>query len=226
MAWRAVFDRQGWHAISVLILLLGVWWASSFPVVREGSLLGLSTLAWLWITLAVAIAHQVYVWLTWRLELHEGSVSSVFGGRAFDRFALGFQAFGNARNIIIVLAVSNRSSLGLPLVPRLIIAVLFLALAVYTIASALRHLGADRLMGLDHFEARGREGGLVNEGVFRFTSNPLYVLGFLWFWVPGLALDSAAALLAAGFYHAYIWVHYYCTEKPDIEMIYGRPMQG
>jgi len=29
------------------------------------------------------------------------------------------------------------------------------------------------------------------------------------------------ALLLAGFNHLYIWVHYYCTEKPDMERIYG-----
>lgn len=182
--------------------------------------MGLSTVAWLWGTVAIAVLHQVYVWLAWRLELHLGWVSSVFGDKAFDRFALGFKVFGQARNVIILLAVSNRFTIGMPLVPRVVVALVLLAVSVYTIASAMRRLGADRLMGLDHFDEHAREGGLVEEGVFRFTKNPLYVLGFLWFWVPGVALDSAAALLAAGFYHAYIWVHYYCTEKPDIQVMY------
>ena len=29
------------------------------------------------------------------------------------------------------------------------------------------------------------------------------------------------ALAVALFQHAYIWVHYYCTEKPDMRRIYG-----
>jgi len=28
-------------------------------------------------------------------------------------------------------------------------------------------------------------------------------------------------LAAALFQHAYIWVHYYCTEEPDMQLIYG-----
>jgi len=32
---------------------------------------------------------------------------------------------------------------------------------------------------------------------------------------------TLAALAAALFQHACIWVHYYCTEKPDMELIYG-----
>ena len=38
---------------------------------------------------------------------------------------------------------------------------------------------------------------------------------------PGLYASSQAALLAAAFNHAYIWVHYFCTELPDMKRIYG-----
>jgi hypothetical protein len=50
----------------------------------------------------------------------------------------------------------------------------------------------------------------------------MYTFGFLMLWVPGLLLLSQAALLAAAFNHAYIWVHYYATELPDIHYLYGR----
>ena len=30
-----------------------------------------------------------------------------------------------------------------------------------------------------------------------------------------------AALVVAMFSHLYIWVHYICTERPDMRLIYG-----
>jgi len=33
----------------------------------------------------------------------------------------------------------------------------------------------------------------------------------------------AAAIAVALFQHAYIWVHWYCTEQPDGVVLYGRP---
>ena len=40
----------------------------------------------------------------------------------------------------------------------------------------------------------------------------------------GIALifRSRAALAVALFQHAYIWVHWYCTEQPDGVVLYGR----
>ena len=40
-------------------------------------------------------------------------------------------------------------------------------------------------------------------------------------WGIALFAGSLAALAAALFQHAYIWVHYYCTEAPDMALIYG-----
>ncbi len=41
-------------------------------------------------------------------------------------------------------------------------------------------------------------------------------------YLPGLLLLSKAALAVALFNDIYIWVHYYCTERPDMETIYGK----
>jgi len=57
--------------------------------------------------------------------------------------------------------------------------------------------------------------------VLPVTSNAMYVYAFLGLYIPGLLLQSKAALLVALFNHIYIWVHYYCTELPDIREIYG-----
>jgi len=63
---------------------------------------------------------------------------------------------------------------------------------------------------------------LVRKGIFRFTDNGMYLYAFLLFWSIAIYFSSTAALLVALFSHLYIWVHYYCTEQPDMEYIYGR----
>jgi len=60
----------------------------------------------------------------------------------------------------------------------------------------------------------------VNQGIFKYTANGMYIFGFFIIWIPGLLLESQAALYVAFFSHIYIWVHYYSTELPDIKIIY------
>ena len=63
---------------------------------------------------------------------------------------------------------------------------------------------------------------LVKEGAFKYRSNAMYAFAFLLFWAIALLTGSRAALVAALFQHAYIWVHMYCTENPDMKLIYGK----
>jgi len=49
----------------------------------------------------------------------------------------------------------------------------------------------------------------------------MYTFAFLAFWAVALLAGSRAALASALFQHAYIWVHMYCTEEPDMRVIYG-----
>ncbi len=62
---------------------------------------------------------------------------------------------------------------------------------------------------------------MVNKGIFKYSSNSMYTFAFLAFWVIGIAAASWLAIVAAAFSHAYIWIHYFCTEKPDMNLIYG-----
>ena len=57
---------------------------------------------------------------------------------------------------------------------------------------------------------------LVTAGIFRFTSNGTYIYAFLLFWAIAIGFNSTAALTVAAFSHAYIWVHFYTTEQPDL----------
>ena len=63
---------------------------------------------------------------------------------------------------------------------------------------------------------------MVRQGAFRYSSNAMYALVFLGLWAIALLTRSQAALAVALFQHAYIWVHWYCTEQPDGVVLYGR----
>ena len=88
-------------------------------------------------------------------------------------------------------------------------------------AAIARHFGVWRALGGDHFRDSYRQMTLVKEGAFKYSSNAMYVFAFLVFWSIALLSGSRAALALALFQHAYIWVHMYCTEGPDMRVIYG-----
>ena len=84
-----------------------------------------------------------------------------------------------------------------------------------------RYFGMARAAGADHFDARYRDMPLVDKGIFRFTNNGMYAFAFLVFWAIAIGFGSLAALAIAAFSHAYIWVHFYATETPDMDFLYG-----
>ena len=61
---------------------------------------------------------------------------------------------------------------------------------------------------------------LVKEGIFQFTNNGMYVYAFMLFWAIAIGANSVAALVVAAFSHVYIWVHFFATEKPDMDFLY------
>jgi hypothetical protein len=46
------------------------------------------------------------------------------------------------------------------------------------------------------------------------------VLFFLLFWAVAVSFNSSAALVVTAFSHVYIWVHFYATERPDMDFLY------
>ena len=98
----------------------------------------------------------------------------------------------------------------------------FLALlGPYTMYSVKRYFGMARAAGADHFDPRYRDMPLVKEGIFRFTSNGMYLYGFLLFWAIVIVFNSIAALTVAAFSHTYIWVPFYATGKLDMDFLYS-----
>jgi Phospholipid methyltransferase len=218
-----VFEKQGQHFLLLVVLLLGVYLLATKDVL-SGQLWGLSTQAWLWISILIPVVHQIFVWLFWRLELHHGLIKRWFGDRAFTIYRVGFALLFLARPVAqILLGISNRNTLSLnPFIAYTIAVVLFIPFA-YTMYSVGKYFGIDRAFGIDHFEPAYRTKPFVKQGMFKYTSNAMYKFGFLIFWALAFAFLSKAALLSAAFSHLYIWVHFYFTEQPDIRRIYGNP---
>ena len=92
------------------------------------------------------------------------------------------------------------------------------ACAMYSVA---RYFGFRRALGMDHFDPAYRTRPFVREGIFRWTSNGMYGFVIPVLWLPGLLALSKAALVSALFTNLYIWVHYFCTEVPDMRRMYG-----
>jgi len=216
-----ILEKQGYHLSSLIILLAGVYFTVQGDFL-EGAYWGLTTRTWLLLSLLIPVFHQVYVVISWRAELHYQIWSSWFGGRAFFVYGLGFMILFLARPVFIFgLALSNRGTVPLPGWLGILFAVLCLPPVFYLGYSVLKYFGLERALGMDHFQPQKyREMPFVKMGIFRWSSNPMYLYGFLLMWVPGLLFLSKAALISALFSHLYIWVHYYFTEYPDMKFIY------
>ncbi len=211
MGAPGIFRGQLLHfggLVILLAMLLPAWIALGrpFPVA-------------FWTAAAFPILHQIYVWLTWRLELQSSAISRTIG---FKGYLLAFfLLFGGRFVTLAVLAFLDRGSLGLEAVAQAMITVALGIPGLYAMYSVRRYFGMARAAGADHFDSRYRTMPLVNEGIFRFTDNGMYVFAFLLFWAIATGFNSVSALIVTAFSHAYIWIHFYATEKPDMDFLYG-----
>lgn len=207
-----IFYKQDLHFISLLILLAitAIFWL--YLEKPSPQLFGLAV--------AFPIFHQIFVWLTWRIELRTAAVSKTIG---FSLYFVLFSVLFAGRFIsLFALAIQDRGSLPLPVPAQILLTTTLAAIGIYAMYSVLRYFGMKRAAGADHFDSKYRNLDLVKQGIFRFTNNGMYLFAFFLFWAIAIAFNSAAALLVTGFSHAYIWVHFYCTEKPDMEFIYSK----
>ena len=218
----AFFEKQIWHLLGAALLLLVAREAATSPDVLTGSWLGFSSAVWYWAGIWFAIGHQLFVMLVWRSQLHFGWITGRFGARGFIYYARGFAFFSFARIFFLIgLAIANRGTLPGDRLLFNLLGLVFLALVVWLMVSVLRYFSVHRALGADHFEEKYRQMGLVTGGIFTYINNGMYIVGLLFLWLPGLFLAAKGALLVGLFGHAYIWVHYFTTEKPDMRRIYG-----
>jgi len=208
---------QATHLIGLSLLLLLTWIAWQFVDNPSGVLF--------LIAIAFPIMHQIFVWITWRLKLRPLSTLAALTFPVY--LVIFFVLFAGRFVSLLTLAWVDRGSLQLPIILQVILTVFFTVPGVYAMYSVWRYFGFGRAAGADHFDPRYRGMPLVRQGIFRFTNNGMYLYTFFLFWAIAFAFNSLAATIVAGFSHAYIWVHYYATEKPDMEYLYrASPMPG
>ena len=217
-----IFERQIWHILILLFLVAGIMILTQYnKELLSGSLWGIQTKIWFIFALASPIIHQVYVLLCWRLELHYQLLTQKLGQKAFKIFTVGFFILFLGRMIfIIILAASNENTFNLDPFLGYSISGIITIVTVYALYSVKKYFGMKRAAGLDHFDSSIAKLPFVKKGIFKYTSNGMYTYAFLIIYIPAILYQSSASLLVAIFSHIYIWVHYYCTELPDIKTIY------
>lgn len=207
----SLWSGQLLHFVALTSLLLLTWFlwvkiGQPFPIL-------------FWLAISVPIAHQVFVWITWRMELKSKAISNSIG---FTSYLIIFFVLLIGRPIVLLLlAWADSESLGLGLVPRIIVSLVLFVPSMYTMFSVKKYFGFLRASGGDHFDLKYRNMPLVKKGIFKYSGNSMYVFGFLMFWGIAIAFDSKAAILASAFCHVYIWIHYFATEKPDMDYLYS-----
>jgi hypothetical protein len=217
-----LLEKQGWHFLILAVLLVCVILLSQIEGMHTGTILGVGTATWLWISIFIPVAHQVMVGLGWRAQLHYQWMTRIFGKRDFLVFSVFFMVLFLSRPIsTVILAISNAETYPLNVSLRVIISVILFVPVAYLMYSIVKYFGFKRAMGIDHFDSAYRKSPMVTEGIFKFTGNAMYTFGFFLLWIPGIIWASKAALLSAAFSHLYIWVHYFTIEKPDMKVIYG-----
>ena len=208
---------QATHFIGLSLLLLLTWKAWQF--------VGYPSPVLFWIAIAFPIMHQIFVWVTWRFKLQPLCAAAALTFPVY--LAIFFVLFAGRFVSLLTLSWVDRGSLQLPIIPQVVLTAFFIVPGVYAMYSVWRYFGFGRAAGADHFDLRYRDMPLVRQGIFRFTNNGMYLYAFFLFWAIAFAFNSLAAIIVAGYSHVYIWVHFYATEKPDMEYLYREsPMGG
>ncbi len=202
-----------------------MWIGADALLVRPESaprLLGLTATGWANVSITLAVLHQMVVAVVFRLQLHRNMMTRLFADRDMTVWRLVFMPLLIARPITVILTgwadpvpiTDWRSA-------EIVSGAVLLAIAIWGMHSVLKYFTIPRALGGDHFRDSFAAMPLVQQGAFKYTSNAMYCIVFLGLWGIALLFGSWNALVLALFQHAFIWVHMYCTEKPDMEWIYG-----
>lgn len=221
LSLRYVFEGQPQHLLLLAALLPGATSLAS-PALDGSTWLGIPDVTWFSSAILLTVSHHLIGWFVFRTQLVFGLFSRLFGEHDLTVWGCIFFPFLLLRPLLtLALGLADAGSLAPLRGLQLGLGVLLLIPALYTGWSVKRYFGVSRALGGDHFRQHFREMPLVREGAFKYSSNAMYSYAFLLFWAIALLTGSRAALAVALFQHAYIWVHLYCTEGPDLRVMYG-----
>ncbi len=216
-----IVEGQPQHLGIALLMTLGAVALLTQPA-DAPRLLGLTAVGWAQLSIVLALLHQAVVALVFRLQLHRGLLSRLFGDRDMAVWRAIFMPLLVLRPLTLLM---TGWADVVPLTgwrwPEVAAGVALVAAAVWAMHSVLVHFTIPRALGGDHFRDEIAAMPLVDKGAFAVTANAMYGVAFLGLWGIALLFGSWNALVLALFQHAYIWVHMYCTEKPDMDWIHG-----
>jgi hypothetical protein len=219
--WRQVLEGQPQHLLLLAMLAVAAFSLLDAPA-DAPRLLGLTGAGWARLSIWLAILHQVVVGAGFRLQLHHAILTRLFGPRDLAVWTAIFMPLLAARPLTLILAgwadtVPITGVRGAEVAAGLVL----LVPAVWGLHSTLVHFTLRRAVGGDHFREEIRRLPPVKGGVFDLTDNGMYGIVFLGLWGIALLFGSWNALVVAAFQHAYIWVHMYTTEAPDLRRLHG-----
>jgi len=208
-----IFRGQAQHLMLAVLLTAG---AISLLKADGGSLF------WEYLAITLAVVHQIIVAIVFRLQLHLNTMVRVFGERALKVWATVFLPLLVARPVLLlIVGIFDYGSLSGSASFHMLVGIALILPAVWTLHSVLKYFTINRALGGDHFFDEYLNMPMVSKGAFKYSPNAMYTFVFTGLWGIAILLSSWNALVLALFYHAYIWVHMYCTEDPDMRILYA-----
>ncbi|MEE9387511.1 MAG: PEMT/PEM2 methyltransferase family protein [Paracoccaceae bacterium] len=214
-----LFRGQIQHAMIAALLTIGT---CSLLINAETTYLTRSPICWAYIAMAIALFHQSMVAVVFRAQLHLNLMVRLFGDNALKIWGAMFLPFLALRPITVLIAgLADAGSLAGDRTLQLATGAILMIPAIWGMHSVIKHFTINRALGGDHFYDKYANMPMVTQGIFKYSSNAMYSFVFLGLWAIALLTGSWNAIVLALFNHAYIWVHMYCTEDPDMKIIYG-----
>lgn len=218
--WGHIIEGQVQHAGIVTLMALGAMALLVTPA-DAPTLWGLTAQCWAVISILLAILHQAIVAVVFRLQLHKNLLSRLLGDRDLTIWSMIFLPLLALRLLsLIMVGWADNVAITTFRWGEVVLGLMLLAPALWAMHSTLVHFTLRRAVGGDHFRDEIAELPMVTKGAFAYTNNAMYGVVFLGLWAVALLFGSWNALVVALFQHAYIWVHMYCTETPDMRRIY------
>lgn len=220
---RKILEFQGYHLLAFVFLGAIQYFALINIPLGSGRIWGHTSTEWVALSWIFAGIFQAWVAFFWRMELYGRWVTNKLGKAGFILHQAGYGALGLVRfALLIPICLSTKNTL--PISPILLIAIIVVTTPpiLWALYSATVHFGFKRAAGADHFFIRHyRESGFEKKGLYKYVPNVMYTVALFGLYHAGLFWFSALGLIVAASHHAFVWTHYFCTEKPDIREIYG-----
>ena len=211
------FKHQIWHLGGIIVLFyISVQFVDLES--NTNTFLEVGALGWFMIAMSIPIIHQAYVWICWRSELCWKLISNTIG---FKGYVILFFILIISRLSAIVLCFVDYGSLYKPGWLTWTLGLILFIPGAYTMYSVKKYFGFLRAAGADHFDPKYRDLPFENRGIFKWSSNAMYVFAIGIPFSFAVATGSQSMFIVAIYTYISIWLHYFCTEKPDFAVIYG-----